>query len=116
RSAAARFRPRSSRRRSTPCRSREPDIRRPPHETGGMAGTSGAERPFVGRPESGVALRRRSDAVRFGRGGLTVIEGEAGVGKSTLIDGIVREVRAKGLQVLMARARSLENPPPLLLL
>ncbi len=81
-----------------------------------MAGTSGAERPFVGRPEAVDALRRRSDAVRFGRGGLTVIEGEAGVGKSTLIDGIVREVRAKGLQVLMARARSLENPPPLLLL
>lgn len=81
-----------------------------------MAGTSGAERPFVGRPEAVDALRRRSDAVRFGRGGLTVIEGEAGVGKSTLVDGIVREVRAKGLQVLVARARSLENPPPLLLL
>jgi tetratricopeptide (TPR) repeat protein len=81
-----------------------------------MAGTSGAERPFVGRPEAVDALRRRSDAVRFGRGGLTVIEGDAGVGKSTLVDGIVREVRAKGLQVLVARARSLENPPPLLLL
>jgi len=81
-----------------------------------MAGTSGAERSFIGRPEAVDALRRRSDAVRFGRGGLTIIEGEAGVGKSTLVDGIIREVRAKGLQVLLARARSLENPPPLLVL
>jgi tetratricopeptide (TPR) repeat protein len=81
-----------------------------------MGGTSGAERPFVGRSEAVDALRRRSDAVRFGRGGLTVIEGDAGVGKSTLVDGIVAEVRAKGLQVLVARARSLENPPPLMLL
>lgn len=81
-----------------------------------MAGTSEAERPFIGRPEAVDALRRRIDAVRTGLGTLTVVEGEAGVGKSTLVAGIVEEARAKGMLVLAARAPSLENPPPLLLL
>jgi len=77
-----------------------------------MPGAAGAERPFIGRPESVDALRRRADAARGGRGGLTVVEGEAGVGKSTLLDGMVQDARAKGLRVLFARAPSLENPPP----
>ena len=81
-----------------------------------MAGSARVERPFIGRPEAVDALRRRSDAVRLGRGGLTVIEGEAGVGKSTLVDGVVRDARAKGIGVLVARARALDNPPPFQLL
>jgi tetratricopeptide (TPR) repeat protein len=77
-----------------------------------MPGAAKAERPFIGRPEAVDALRRRSDAARGGRGGLTVLEGEAGVGKSTLVEGLLQEARAKGLRVLTARAPSLENPPP----
>jgi tetratricopeptide (TPR) repeat protein len=81
-----------------------------------MPGAAKAERPFIGRPEAVDALRRRGDAARGGRGGLTVIEGEAGVGKTSLVDGLVREARSKGLRVLSARAASLENPPPYLLI
>ena len=81
-----------------------------------MPGAAGSERPFIGRPEVVDALRRRSDAARGGRGGLTVVEGEAGVGKTTLVDGLVRDARSKGLRVLSARAASLENPPPFRLL
>ena len=81
-----------------------------------MAGSSRVERPFVGRPEAVDALRRRSDSVRLGRGGLTVIEGESGVGKTTLVDGVVRDARAKGLRVLVARPRAVDNPPPYQLL
>jgi tetratricopeptide (TPR) repeat protein len=81
-----------------------------------MPGAASSERPFIGRPEAVDALRRRGDAARAGRGGLTVIEGEAGVGKTSLVDGLVREARAKGLRVLAARAPSLENPPPYLLI
>ncbi len=77
-----------------------------------MPGAAGVERPLIGRPESVDALRRRGDAARDGRGGFTVIEGEAGVGKTTLVEGLVREARSKGLHVLFARAPSLENPPP----
>src|SRR5579863_2194373 len=81
-----------------------------------MAGTSEAERPFIGRPEAVDALRRRIDAVQTGLGTLTVVEGEAGVGKTTLVQGILAEARGKGILVLSARAPSLENPPPLFLL
>lgn len=81
-----------------------------------MAGSSRVERPFVGRPEAVDALRRRSDAVRLGRGGLTVIEGESGVGKTTLVEGVVHDARTKGLHALVARPRAVDNPPPFQLL
>ncbi len=81
-----------------------------------MAGSPRVERPFVGRPEAVDALRRRSDAVRLGRGGLTVIEGEAGVGKSTLVAGLLADARLKGLRTLFARPTGSDNPPPFQLL
>ncbi len=80
-----------------------------------MAAGAGAERPFIGRPEAVDALRRRGDAARAGRGGFTVVEGEAGVGKSVLVRELAAEGRAKGMQVLLARAPALDDPPPFLL-
>ncbi|HUJ77985.1 MAG TPA: BREX system ATP-binding domain-containing protein, partial [Thermoplasmata archaeon] len=74
-----------------------------------------AERPFVGRLEAVDALRRRRDAAADGRGGLTLLEGEVGVGKSTLLTIVIEEAREKGMRVLTGRAPALENPPPFLL-
>lgn len=81
-----------------------------------MAAGAGATRPFIGRPEAVDALRRRGDAARAGRGGLTLVEGEAGVGKSVLVQELVAEGRAKGMEVLSARAPALDDPPPFLLI
>ncbi len=80
-----------------------------------MAAGAGAERPFIGRPEAVDALRRRGDAARSGRGGFTVVEGEAGVGKSVLVAELAAEGRGKGMRVLVARAIALDDPPPFLL-
>jgi tetratricopeptide (TPR) repeat protein len=70
-------------------------------------------RAFVGRLEVLDELRRRADRVRGGVGGLTLVEGEAGVGKSTLITELVTEARAKGMEVLVGRSAPFDDPPPL---
>ncbi|HYK92809.1 MAG TPA: AAA family ATPase, partial [Thermoplasmata archaeon] len=75
-----------------------------------------AARPFIGRLEAVDALRRRTDAAVSGRGGFTLLEGETGVGKSTLVADVIRSANEKGLHLLVGRAPSLENPPPFLLL
>src|SRR5579862_9284334 len=80
------------------------------------SGAPAGVRPFVGRLEATDALRRREDAAVAGQGGLTILFGEAGVGKSTLIDRVIREAESKGMNVLVGRAPSLDNPPPFLLL
>jgi tetratricopeptide (TPR) repeat protein len=74
---------------------------------------SGVDRPFVGRLEVLDSLRRRRDLARDGRGGVTLVEGNAGVGKSTLIEQLAHEAYGKGLRVVLTRTPSLESPPPL---
>jgi len=76
----------------------------------------GVARPLVGRLEVLDTLRRRRDLARNGRGGLTLVEGNAGVGKSTLIEQLAAEAWTKGLRVVVTRTLALENPPPLHLL
>jgi tetratricopeptide (TPR) repeat protein len=73
-------------------------------------------RPFIGRLDAVDALRRRTDAAVDGEGGLTLLDGESGVGKSLLLETVLEGARARGLHVLAGRAPALENPPPFLLL
>jgi tetratricopeptide (TPR) repeat protein len=77
-----------------------------------MATKAGSVRPFVGRAETVEALQRRFDDVRSGTGGVTLLVGDTGVGKSTLIDQLVQENRARGLLVLIGRAPAVDDPPP----
>lgn len=68
---------------------------------------------FIGRLEVLDELRRRADHVRAGTGGLTLVLGEAGVGKSTLMAELVRECQSKGMEILHGRPGAFDNPPPL---
>ncbi len=67
---------------------------------------------FVGRLETVDGLRRRYEDVRAGDGGVTLLVGDTGVGKSTLVAELVAEMRARGLQVLQGRAVAADAPPP----
>jgi len=69
-------------------------------------------RPFVGRIDTVEALRRRLEDARAGIGGVTLLVGDTGVGKSTLVAHLVDEARARGLLVLSGRALALDDPPP----
>ncbi|HKN06257.1 MAG TPA: AAA family ATPase [Thermoplasmata archaeon] len=77
-----------------------------------MAAETGSVRSFVGRSEVVAALHRRFEDARAGAGGVTLLVGDTGVGKSALIDDLVRDIRAHGMTVLVGRALALDDPPP----
>ncbi len=76
-----------------------------------MAGESGS-RPWVGRVEAVEALHRRFEDARAGNGGVTLLVGDTGVGKSTLVGGLVRDMREKGVRVLEGRSPAGDAPAP----
>ncbi len=67
---------------------------------------------FVGRLETIEALRRSYEDARAGSGGVTLLVGDTGVGKSTLVGELVREMSSRGLRVLVGRAVAADAPPP----
>lgn len=76
-----------------------------------------APRPnFVGRPETVEELHRRFEDARAGSGGVTLLVGDTGVGKSTLVAEIVSDIRARGVHVLEGRSLATDAPPPFALL
>jgi tetratricopeptide (TPR) repeat protein len=77
-----------------------------------MAADAGAGRPFVGRVETVEALHRRFEDARAGTGGVTLLVGGTGVGKSALVVELVRDIRARGIRVMIGRALALDDPPP----
>jgi tetratricopeptide (TPR) repeat protein len=81
-----------------------------------MAAEAGSGRRFVGRVETVEALHRRLDDARAGTSGVTLLVGDTGVGKSTLVDELIRDIRTLGICVLMGRAPALDDPPPFSLL
>ena len=57
-------------------------------------------------------LRSRLEAARTGAGGLVLVEGEAGIGKTALVRSACNEARQLGMQVLTARGTELERDFP----
>jgi predicted ATPase len=81
-----------------------------------MAAEAGNGRPFVGRVEAVEALHRRFEDARAGHGGVTFLVGDTGVGKSILVNALVRDIRSRGVRVLEGRAPPLDAPPPFALI
>lgn len=77
-----------------------------------MASDAGSERLFVGRAETVDFLRRRLDEVRAEKSGVSLVVGDAGVGKSTLLTQLAADSRARGLRVLIGRSPAVDDPPP----
>ncbi|MCI4345838.1 MAG: AAA family ATPase [Thermoplasmata archaeon] len=68
--------------------------------------------PFIGRPELLHSLHARRAEARAGRGGVSLLEGDAGVGKSVLLAELLRAARTEGFRVIDARAAFSDDPPP----
>ncbi len=67
---------------------------------------------MVGRRDEIAELERLLDAVQGGAANVLVIEGEAGIGKSRLVDELVRLMRAHGLARLLGAGQSIEQQTP----
>ncbi|HYD46713.1 MAG TPA: AAA family ATPase, partial [Terriglobales bacterium] len=59
---------------------------------------------FVGRRHDLTQLQQAIDAVRHGVGGVVLLGGEAGLGKSRLLEEAIRYARSCGLEALSTRA------------
>ena len=76
------------------------------HPTGGgVAGPAAriARLPFVGRRDELARLAEQLDAARSGLGGLAVLVGEPGIGKTRLLEEFAAAARASGALVLQGR-------------
>jgi DNA-binding SARP family transcriptional activator len=65
--------------------------------------------PFVARDSTLAALARGYDRAAAGRGTLCIVHGEAGIGKSSVLDAAARAAIERGLHII--RVRGLENDP-----
>ena len=68
--------------------------------------------PLVGRDRERRLLREHLAAVLAGRGGLVLIGGEAGIGKTALAEALGAEAQAHGALVLVGRCYDLSETPP----
>jgi tetratricopeptide (TPR) repeat protein len=80
-----------------------------------MEKASGAH-GFIGRIEAVETLLGRFEGARTGAGGVSLLVGDTGVGKSTLLAHLIGEMRGHGVRVLTGLAPALDDPPPYALL
>src|SRR6476469_3335490 len=66
---------------------------------------------LVGRDDALVTMRAALGRARDGRGGLVVVSGEAGIGKSALARVAVRDAEALGARVVLGAAWELGDAP-----
>ncbi|HYI14243.1 MAG TPA: ATP-binding protein, partial [Thermomicrobiales bacterium] len=66
----------------------------------------------VGREREQELLQRRLAATVAGRGGLVLVGGEAGIGKTTLVDALCRLAAERGALVLAGQCYDLTATPP----
>lgn len=72
-----------------------------------LAGT-----PFVGREAQSAALRKKLDEARAGKGGVAMLVGEPGIGKTRTIEEFCAGARSQGARVLAGRCYEGEWAPP----
>src|SRR6476619_4675973 len=68
--------------------------------------------PLIGRDRELAVLRRRLDAALGGHGGLVLIGGEAGIGKTALATALCREAVERDAFVFAGRCYDLTETPP----
>jgi len=65
--------------------------------------------PLVGRESERALLTAQLHALRDGRGGIVIVEGEAGIGKSRLVEYLDQQARDLGLTSLIGEGDAIER-------
>ena len=78
--------------------------------TGVASGTG--RTPFVGRSEERSLLRQAMSRAIAGGGGVALVAGEAGLGKTRLVDEIAAEAKASGMFVVRGHCYDMEGSLP----
>ncbi len=81
-------------------------------DAGPLSRISRDTRPLVGRVREQNLLANHLTAAIAGQGSLVLVGGEAGIGKTTLVDALRRSAAAQGALVLMGRCYDLTDTPP----
>lgn len=68
--------------------------------------------PLVGRVEERTGLLDCLEEAVAGRGGLVLLEGETGIGKTRLLQEVARDAEWRGVRVLWGHGRELTDLPP----
>ena len=68
--------------------------------------------PLFGRERERARLRDALDAARVGRGSLVLIGGEAGIGKTALVEALLHEAAGRGGRALTGRCYDRTETPP----
>lgn len=71
-----------------------------------------AELPFVGREEEWALLEAAWEEAREGNGTTALVEGAAGLGKTRLLEELVRRVRTSRVPVMQAKCYEIERTVP----
>ncbi|MGH7822971.1 MAG: ATP-binding protein, partial [Candidatus Binatia bacterium] len=71
-----------------------------------------AKAAFIGRQAELDALREALEGAVSGRGGLFLVVGEAGIGKTRLLDELGGDAARRGVEVIWGRCREGEGAPP----
>lgn len=79
---------------------------------GGEAQAAVADRPLVGRVRELALFDRLTEELRAGRGAQAIVEGEAGIGKSRLLDEVTRRAETAGVRCLRGAADAVERTTP----
>lgn len=77
----------------------------------GAPGVPGSPRELVGRREPLARLEALCDAVVSGVTRIALVQGRAGIGKTRLVEELGRRTEARGLRLLVGRARDGEGFP-----
>jgi DNA-binding CsgD family transcriptional regulator len=89
-----------------------PTVGRPPRTTMTVVRSPTPFSGLVGRDAETQVLARTLDRVTSGRSASALVEGEAGIGKTRLLETTLEEARRRGLRVVSGRAEELERFRP----